>query len=43
MDPLVASVEQILNEEHELIMTRSISVEEGIEEINRRIGDLMEE
>jgi multiple sugar transport system substrate-binding protein len=40
MNPLVASVEQILNEEHELIMTRSNSVEEGIAEINRRIGEL---
>ena len=40
MHPLVASVEQILNEEHELIMTRSNSVEDGIAEINRRIGEL---
>lgn len=40
MDPLVAQVEQILNEEHELIMTESVSVEEGIAEMNRRIGEL---
>jgi multiple sugar transport system substrate-binding protein len=40
MDPRVGSIEQILNEEHELIMTMSVSVEDGIAEINRRIAEL---
>jgi multiple sugar transport system substrate-binding protein len=40
MDPRVGSFEQILNEEHELIMTNSVSVEDGIAEINRRVAEL---
>ncbi len=43
MHPRVGAIEQVLNEEHELIMTNSISVEEGIAEINRRIAELGEE
>jgi multiple sugar transport system substrate-binding protein len=41
--PMVENVgvfEQILNEEHELIMTQSVSVEDGIAEINRRVSEL---
>ncbi|HEU4326142.1 MAG TPA: sugar ABC transporter substrate-binding protein [Roseiflexaceae bacterium] len=37
MDPKVSSVEQILNEEHELIMTNSVSVDDGIREMTERI------
>lgn len=40
MAPNVGAYEQILNEEHELIMTSSVSVEEGIAEINRRIAEI---
>ncbi|CAG0961429.1 MAG: sugar ABC transporter substrate-binding protein [Anaerolinea sp.] len=40
MHPNVGSYEQILNEEHELIMTGSVSVEDGIAEINRRVAEL---
>jgi len=43
MDPHVAEVEQILNEEHDLIMTRSVSVEDGIAEMNRRINDALQD
>jgi len=42
MNPRVGAFEQVLNEEHELIMTNSISVEEGIAEINRRVAELPE-
>ena len=42
MNPRVGAYEQILNEEHELIMTASLSVEDGIAEINRRIADMPE-
>ena len=42
MHPQVGEIEQILNEEHELIMTNSLSVEEAIEEINSRIGEVLE-
>jgi multiple sugar transport system substrate-binding protein len=38
MDPKVSAVEQILNEEHELIMTGSVSVDEGIKEMTRRVS-----
>ena len=39
MRPNVGAYEQILNQEHELIMTNSVSVEEGIAEINRRVAE----
>lgn len=42
MHPRVGAIEQILNEEHELIMTNSLSVEDGIAEINRRIAEMGE-
>lgn len=40
MAPNVGAYEQILNEQHELIMTNSVSVEDGIAEINRRVAEL---
>jgi multiple sugar transport system substrate-binding protein len=39
MHPNVGAYEQILNQEHELIMTSSVSVEDGIAEINRRVAE----
>lgn len=39
MHPNVGAYEQILNQEHELIMTNSVSVEDGIAEINRRVAE----
>jgi len=42
MHPQVGEVEQILNEEHELIMTQSVSVEDGLEETTSRISDVLE-
>ena len=43
MHPHVAAVEQILNEEHELIMTRSVSVDEGLAEATERISEVLNE
>jgi multiple sugar transport system substrate-binding protein len=43
MDPNVGAVEQILNEEHELIMTGSVSVDQGIEEMTTRINEALSE
>lgn len=43
MHPDVAAVEQILNEEHDLIMTRSVPVQDGIDEMTRRIGEVLAE
>ena len=43
MQPNVGAYEQILNQEHELIMTNSVSVEDGIAEINRRVAEEIEE
>ncbi len=42
MHPNVGEVEQILNEEHELIMTDSLSVEEGLEETTSRISEVLQ-
>ena len=42
LDPNVGAVEQILNEEHELIMTNSVSVQEGIEEMTSRLSEVLE-
>lgn len=36
----VGAIEQILNEEHDLIMTKSVSVEDGIAEMTRRVNEL---
>jgi multiple sugar transport system substrate-binding protein len=41
MHPNVGEIEQILNEEHELIMTRSYSVSEGLDEATDRIGEVL--
>jgi multiple sugar transport system substrate-binding protein len=43
LDPNVGAVEQILNEEHELIMTGSVSVDQGIEEMTTRINEALSE
>ncbi|HML22894.1 MAG TPA: sugar ABC transporter substrate-binding protein [Aggregatilinea sp.] len=42
MHPQVGEVEQILNEEHELIMTNSLSVEEGLAETTSRISEVLQ-
>ena len=42
MHPDVGAVEQILNEQHELIMTNSVSVEDGLEETTDRIREVLE-
>jgi len=42
MHPDVGEIEQILNETHDLIMTRSVSVEDGLEEASERISDVLE-
>jgi len=41
MHPNVGEIEQILNEQHELIMTNSVSVEEGLEEATSRISEVL--
>jgi len=43
MHDKVGTVERILNEEHELIMTGSVSVDEGIAEMTRRVGEALNE
>ncbi len=43
MHPKVGAVEQILNEEHELIMTVSVPVDEGIASMTSRISEALEE
>lgn len=42
MHPKVGEVEQILNEEHDLIMTSSVSVQDGLEEMTSRISEVLE-
>ena len=42
MHPSVGEVEQILNEQHELIMTNSVSVQDGLEEATSRIREALE-
>ena len=37
----LAEIQTILNEEHTMIMTREISVDEGIEEMNDRVAELL--
>jgi multiple sugar transport system substrate-binding protein len=41
MHPQVGEIEQILNEEHDLIMTRSYSVGEGLDEMTDRIREVL--
>ncbi len=41
MHPQVGEVEQILNEEHELIMTTSVSVQDGLDETTSRIQEVL--
>lgn len=41
MHPNVGEIEQILNEVHELIMTNSYSVEEGLAEATERIAEVL--
>jgi len=43
MHPKVSEVEQILNEEHELIMTNSVSVQEGLDEMTSRVSEVLSE
>lgn len=43
MHPKVGEVEQILNQEHELIMSESVSVDEGIEAMTRRVLEALAE
>jgi multiple sugar transport system substrate-binding protein len=43
MHPKVGAVEQILNEEHELIMTNSVTVDEGIAAMSERVSEALEE
>lgn len=40
-DPNASAISSILNEEHSMIMTREISIEEGIEEMNERVQELL--
>ncbi len=41
--PLASQISSILGEEHSAIMTREISIEEGIENMNERVGELLAE
>jgi multiple sugar transport system substrate-binding protein len=43
MHPKVGAVEQILNEEHDLIMTGSISVDDGLAEMSSRVSEALKE
>ena len=43
MHPQVGAVEQILNEEHELIMTNSVPVDEGIASMTSRVSEALAE
>jgi multiple sugar transport system substrate-binding protein len=43
MDPNVGAIEQILNEEHDLIMTESVTVDEGVAEMTQRVGEVLGE
>lgn len=42
MHEKVSVIEQILNEEHELIMTESVSIDEGLENMSRRVKEVLE-
>ena len=39
--PNSAAISTILNEEHSMIMTRELSIEEGIEEMNERVAEVL--
>lgn len=41
MHPQVGAVEQILNEEHELIMTNSVAVDDGLAEMTSRVSEAL--
>ncbi len=41
MHPKVSAVEQILNEEHSLLMTNSISVDKGLAEMSQRVAEAL--
>ena len=41
MHPQVGAVEQILNEEHELIMTNSVPVDEGLASMSSRVSEAL--
>lgn len=43
MHPNVGAVEQILNEEHELIMTNSVTVDEGTAEMTSRVSEALDQ
>jgi multiple sugar transport system substrate-binding protein len=43
MHPKVSEIEQILNQEHSLIMTQSVSVEDGLAEATERINEVLED
>jgi multiple sugar transport system substrate-binding protein len=43
MHPKVGEIEQILNEEHDLIMTNSVSVQQGLDEMSSRVSKVLEE
>jgi len=43
MDPNVGAIEQILNEEHDLIMTNSVTVDEGVAEMTERAQEAIGE
>ena len=36
-----SEISTVLNEEHTLIMTREYSIEEGIEEMNERVAEIL--
>jgi multiple sugar transport system substrate-binding protein len=41
MHDQVGAIEQILNEEHDLIMTNSVTVDEGLAEMSRRVSEVL--
>jgi multiple sugar transport system substrate-binding protein len=43
MHPKVGEIEQILNEEHDLIMTNSVSVQQGLDEMSSRVSKALQE
>lgn len=43
MHEKLAEIQTIINEEHTMIMTREIDVEEGIEEMNERVAEVLAE
>ncbi|MBN1501827.1 MAG: sugar ABC transporter substrate-binding protein [Spirochaetes bacterium] len=41
MHPKVSQIEQILNEEHELIMTDSVTVDKGLSSMTKRVNEVL--